>query len=528
MASFDYAEWPPALSESQLETLHKYATTYALAHGLLYLPAVQPQPKAPISAIHAPFSLLPSPFPRKLFLQASRLQSIYNVLYARIAMDDDFLDEVMGAERGIGRVDGFIGQLWTGWRQLREQGLAQPLQLGIFRSDYLLDAPSKQQPSLKQVEFNTISVSFGALSQRVSELHRYLYRLTNYYNISPQLKMDAFPQNDTVSTIAEGLAEAHGAYNVPGSWILFVTQPDERNVFDQRWIEYYLFERYRIRAIRQTFDQLASTAAVEPGTHRLHISCPADVVPSGSVEVSVVYYRSGYMPSEYTTPTHYATRFLLERARSIKCPSIALQLAGSKKVQEVLTQPRVLERFLCDERWGSVYDDAVVQEIRNTFMDMWSLDVSENRLTPDREATRAGREAYGVRRAREMAHSLVLKPQREGGGNNIYKGDIPEFLDKLEPKEHEAWVAMELINPPNGVGNYLIRSGNGSSESEGAVRAEVISELGIYGWALFGGSAVTVKENGGGWLLRTKGKESNEGGIATGFSVLDSLVLIDD
>ena len=30
-----------------------------------------------------------------------------------------------------------------------------------------------------------------------------------------------------------------------------------------------------------------------------------------------------------------------------------------------------------------------------------------------------------------------------------------------------------------------------------------------------------------GWLLRTKGKDSNEGGVAAGFSVLDSLVLVD-
>jgi glutathione synthase len=29
-----------------------------------------------------------------------------------------------------------------------------------------------------------------------------------------------------------------------------------------------------------------------------------------------------------------------------------------------------------------------------------------------------------------------------------------------------------------------------------------------------------------GWLVRTKGKDSNEGGVATGFSVLDSVLLV--
>ena len=36
-----------------------------------------------------------------------------------------------------------------------------------------------------------------------------------------------------------------------------------------------------------------------------------------------------------------------------------------------------------------------------------------------------------------------------------------------------------------------------------------------------------VEESGAiGWLVRTKGKESDEGGVAVGYSVLDSLVLV--
>ena len=81
---------------------------------------------------------------------------------------------------------------------------------------------------------------------------------------------------------------------------------------------------------------------------------------------------------------------------------------------------------------------------------------------------------------------------------------------------------MELIEPPAGAGNYLVRSGGGP-----AVRAEVVSELGIFGWSLFGGGKV-AEEREVGWLLRTKGKDSNEGGVAAGFSVLDSVLLVGD
>lgn len=122
---FTFAAWPPELSKEQLETLTLYATTYALSSGLTYLPPAEHQPTIPTAVIYAPFALLPSPFPRRLFEKAQRLQRSYNILYAHIAMDVGFLDRVMGAEQGVGSVDSFIGQLWKGWKQLREIGLAQ-------------------------------------------------------------------------------------------------------------------------------------------------------------------------------------------------------------------------------------------------------------------------------------------------------------------------------------------------------------------------------------------------------------------
>lgn len=226
-------------------------------------------------------------------------------------------------------------------------------------------------------------------------------------------------------------------------------------------------------------------------------------------EISVVYYRAGYTPTDYPTASEYATRIKLESSRAIQCPSIALQLAGGKKVQEVLSRPGVVESFLLDESRGPErFNVRDMEELRESWMGMWSLDL-------DLEE--------GVRRARTNALDLVLKPQREGGGNNVYKESIPGFLDGLPREEREAWIAMELIRPPEGVGNWLVRAGGGT---EGCAKGDVVSELGIYGWALFGGGG-KVKENSGGWLVRTKGRESDEGGVAVGFSVLDSVVLID-
>ncbi|KAL5501888.1 GSH2 [Sanghuangporus vaninii] len=527
-SSFIFSDWPPHLTDAQQSYLTQLATTYALAHGLLYLPpSSSSSTPAPTSAIHAPLSILPSPFPRNLFQNALRLQKIYNVLYARIALDEEFLDTVMGE---VAQVDEFTGQLWRSWKTLRDEGITEDYHLGIFRSDYLLHAPkdSTAPISLKQVEFNTISSSFGALSDCASSLHNYLLEATNYFGLSPYLTKDNLPPNGATNTVVEGLAAAHKAYGVHDAYILFVVQPGERNVFDQRWLEYELLERHNIHVVRQTFDDLRTNASLSPSrVLTLRNALPSSTSGSSdTIEISVVYYRAGYTPKDYPAPSHYALRETLSRSRAINCPTLALQLAGGKKVQQVLTKEGVLERFLLQSpkytgtetaearsSGPGEFTPADVALIRSTWVDMWCLSDPD---PPD-----------GVTQALAHHASLVLKPQREGGGNNIYHSSIPSFLSSLPASALPAWIAMRLIEPPQGLGGYLVRAGSGESN---AARKDVVSELGVFGWALFGGprkEGGVVRQGDGGWLVRTKGRESDEGGVAVGFSVLDSVLLVD-
>lgn len=263
-----------------------------------------------------------------------------------------------------------------------------------------------------------------------------------------------------------------------------------------------LTRRHGIHVVRQTLDQLQTSASLHSISRALLIS-PSPTLSSNAppIEISTIYFRAGYTPTDYPTPAHYTTRFTLEKSLAIKCPTIPLQLAGGKKVQGVLTRSGELERFFGKEQGEDV------KEIRESWMGIWGLD-----------------EEVGFIKAKTDFQKLVLKPQREGGGNNVYHTSIPSFLRTLSEKEREAWIVMELISVPNNIQGYLVRAGAGI----GAVREEVTSELGVFGWSLFGGeNGVVLKEEEVGWLMRTKGKESDEGGVAAGFSVLDSLVLID-
>lgn len=484
----------------------------------------------------------------------------------------------------------------------------QDYHLGLFRSDYLLHtdpssaSSSPPPPSIRQVEFNTISSSFGPLCATVGQLHRHLLQQTGYYGVSPSLQEDRLPHNGALQLLAAGLAEAHKTYiaqhGSAGSSprILFVVQEQERNAFDQRWLEYELLDRHGIRSIRRTFTSLIKDAQVDAAAapppppssssssgsgapRRLKVQTESESDP---IEVSTIYYRSGYAPSDYTSPDNWSLRLNLERSSAIKCPTVALQLAGAKKVQQVLSEPGVVEQFLPH----ASQDD--ISQLKSTWAGLYPLD----------DTSELGRQGLELAQNPDTAISYVMKPQREGGGNNIYRSDIPTALTAMsqrdaqrtggagedngtQPKEREGYILMELITPPTGLGNYLLRppppptmqtqgqetsepststtstktilSGLQSQHHEGLTTSEcrlspdVVSELGIYGVALFkrvpNGASLdektyyhqpqndddTQQENQNqkpAYLLRTKGRESDEGGVAVGFSVLDSVLLV--
>lgn len=80
---------------------------------------------------------------------------------------------------------------------------------------------------------------------------------------------------------------------------------------------------------------------------------------------------------------------------------------------------------------------------------------------------------------KENTSNFVLKPQREGGGNNIYGEKVREaLLEMKNSQERSGWILMDRIIPPV-QSNYLIRPG----ESVNNVLAlkDVVSELGIFG-----------------------------------------------
>lgn len=130
-------------------------------------------------------------------------------------------------------------------------------------------------------------------------------------------------------------------------------------------------------------------------------------------------------------------------------------------------------------------------------------------------------------------------------GNNIYGEDVSKKLVKLQQEGSEelaAYILMQRIFPRASLA-YLVQAGTCHQE-------QVISELGIYGAYLrFANLSLfsylllktrviklfytelcrnkdkVVMNEQSGYLMRTKVSSSNEGGVAAGFAVLDSIYL---
>jgi len=135
-----------------------------------------------------------------------------------------------------------------------------------------------------------------------------------------------------------------------------------------------------------------SPATLAPRTNVWHVSF------SDGYEVSVIYFRSGYTPKDYPTEAEWAARLTIERSRAIKCPNVAYQLAGLKKIQQVLADPGVVEQFM----------PAEAAQLRESFAGLYSLDPPQVQQTISRLLTNI--------------EGHVMKPQREVRWNWVNNG----------------------------------------------------------------------------------------------------------
>ncbi|KAH6675556.1 glutathione synthetase [Halenospora varia] len=509
-------QWPPSLSDDQLESLFNDSKDWQILHGSV-LKLINSYDDNNALAATVGTTLFPSIFPQQQFNEALQLQETYNKLYVAVSEDEEWLFENL---QTLIEADDFTRTLWNIHQEAKKDGYPQEFTLGIFRSDYMIHDVSSQASSadqkhqLKQVEFNTIACAGGVHSNKVSDMHRHFQRSGKYLrHDQPESTLSMaplnMPLNHTLKTLTDGLALAHEAYGSPknaqatATCVLFIVQPDNFNVADERPIEYALGER-SIQTYRVAFaEEVLADTSLGPSGELLYHS-PTRAASLGPREVSVVYFRAGFAAEEYTTTGHQA-RIQLEKSRAIKCPSLLSHLTTFKKVQQALAVPGILNRFLSPE-------DAA--RISKTFHSLYPMDESDSGLVARQLATNP-----------ETAKNYILKPSLEGGGHNLYGEDIRKFLAETPPAAWYNYVLMEKIKSP-AVQNSLM-------SAQGVYDGSVVSELGVFGICLWKcgkdkkSRPDIVEQLKPCWSFKTKSASVNEMSVVKGYGCFDSPFLID-
>ncbi|XP_072024384.1 glutathione synthetase-like [Amphiura filiformis] len=464
------------LSDADLQHLVEFSNMRALTSG-----AIVALTDSQDEVTYVPHTLFPSPVPRDLYQKAVYVQAGFNELMWKVTEDDEFLTSAL---KSTIEVDEFTGRMFKIYKQVMQEGCHKPVTLALLRSDYMLHFQPNKPAELRQVEINTMASSLAGMSVKTTQLHREVLQEHGIPNGSQQL-----PDNSCIDGLCKGFVKAWELYGQQNAAILFVVQDGEKNIFDNIYHVYKIKElNCAIKVIMRSMLYLGKNA---------QLTDDRKLIVDG-MEVAIVYYRMGYVPSHFTSETEWKFKIMAEQSLAAVCPSISWHLAGTKKIQQELSRPGAVERYLKDPE--------MIANVRSTFAGQYSLDLTEE---GDKTA------AMGI----ANPQSYVMKPQREGGGNNIYGDDVRAKLEELAgQQERSGYILMERIMPTV-VKNYELRRGLLVDMQD------MVSELGIFGVLVCKEDQVAINKASD-HLLRTKNIMKNEGGIGAGASAMDSPYLV--
>lgn len=443
----------------QAHHLAQEALEFVMAHGLVRY-------RKDGSVGHLPFTLHPWQTPTGFYRHGQRVSPLYNRLYHAVSQNRAFLDEHLSPSR---QVDPFIQGLYS---CLPPEPIEKPW-LYLSRHDFM-PAITPQGILPKQVETNLMAASLGYASQKVNAAIRYLYH-------GSDLGRATLPHRGG-STICKGLAQAFRHLAKAGEIILFLVPPGEVNAFDQRAMQAELILEYDIPVLRTTLDELGEKGQIVDGK----------VVFQGK-SVAIAYFRAGYSPDHYLKSQAWAGRKLLEHSHTVSIPSVTIQLANTKKIQQVLSSRETLEQFVPAQEAAQLLETMVT-------------------MAPVAEARQ---------QALDEPEKWVLKPSREGGGNNYFGQEMVEHLRQLDESQAQAYILMEAIRQSPFRAVRLVE--------EKVVDGPCFTELGHFSYALWEpGATEPVFEDTEGYLLRTKDEKNREGLVLGGFSFLDTAAVFED
>uniref|UniRef100_A0A183C5V6 Glutathione synthetase n=1 Tax=Globodera pallida TaxID=36090 RepID=A0A183C5V6_GLOPA len=529
--------------EEHLNSMRLFAVEWAHNNALIFRTKKHPT-KSDVSTI-APCSLFPSPFPRQPFEQALAVQKAMNELYFRIGTDFAFLQE---AYKDVIEADDHFRNMMDMLKSVHEEGIKQPITVIFQRADYMLNVIKGQngeEPTyeIKQLEVNCGSIAGTSLDRHTAELNHVMLKKAGFHAAPEDL-----PENWPDKAQIESIKMAWELYGNPDAIVVIMISDHSQTVFDARFFETELdrLSDGKIKVARVTLKECAIRCSLDENS-KLRLD---------GREVAVLnsrYSALGFVPGVYAMNA----RKMIERSQAIKIPSAFVGFSCSKKVQQLLAEQGMVERFFPNEN-----DAETVKAIRQTFTGLWSLD-KEDKATQDRiedaianpnnyllaeqgmverffpnendaETVKAIRQTFAglwsldkedkatqhrIEDAIANPNNYVLKTNMECGACNYFDEQLANKLKEITPAQRPYYVLMQKLRPMP-IKNIMIHPFTASKIDT------MVSELGVYGVLLGNMLTKEVKHNvQQGHLLKTKLETANEGGISTGTAVHDSPIL---
>jgi hypothetical protein len=188
---------------------------------------------------------------------------------------------------------------------------------------------------------------------------------------------------------------------------------------------------------------------------------------------------------------------MIELSTAIKCPDVDTFLCTFKIFQYSIQKPEILKKFIPEE--------LIANDISRFFKKIYYIsDLSYE------ESQKL------IQELKTNYHNYVVKPQKEGGGNNYYGEDILKLLPKSEEEGVgdilKNSIIMERIFPKEQEAHIL--------KENNLKIANCVSEYSVYGAVISDEKSIILNKSFG-FLVRTKETSEGEGGILAGNSAID-------
>ena len=438
---------------------------------------------------HVPIMLTPSPLPKNIYDKIFFYQIAFNKVINKLSNDQKFLEEILTP---IAEKDEFVRKNLEISKKLVNYEHKQKIKLGIFRNDYLFD---KVQNFLLFTEYNTIASSMGTFTDRLKKFYSHFSE--KYPDVFKKYKEKTIPIEgfDNVDKFTEAMVEGIKLgfpQQYKDSIIVFVIQKNETNLFDQYSLSDELYNKYKISSKRLTLNEIKQKCVQDE---------QGNLTINGKL-ISMFYFRAAYCESDYPDEESWQGRELIELSTAIKIPDINTFLTTFKIFQYELSKPQIMMHY-CQ-------NDLIINDILRFFGGIYYLRDMDTEKQKEL-----------LSQVKSNPNLYILKPNREGGGNNIAGDKLKELIPEEGSEPSDLLKNSVIVEKIDAAVHESIVLRNEEIKIQNS-----ISEFSIYGIILTNENTIHINKSVS-FLVRTKNKDEIEGGIMEGAGAVDLPCLLD-